>query len=136
MDEEFKKPLSPGDFLNVPTPLRSGPIRKDRNARSHVEFIRMMENNKDPMGRQGRPLDVFTMEQVAEHCTEDDAWIVLNGNVYNMTMYVKYHPGGRIIMSCAGKDGTHLFLRYHPWVNIEGLIGKLQIGTVNKIHLI
>lgn len=136
MDEEFKKPLSPGDFLNVPTPLKSGPIRKDRNAKPHIEYIRMIENNNDPLGRQGRPLEVFTMEQVAEHNTADDAWIVLNGNVYNMTMYVNYHPGGKIIMSCAGKDGTHLFMRYHPWVNIEGLIGKLQIGTVNKIHLI
>jgi cytochrome b involved in lipid metabolism len=138
MEEEFKKPapIHPGSFFGVPTPNRSGAIRKDKNAKPHIEFIRMIENNRDPLGRGGKGLEVYTMEQVAEHNSANDAWIVLNGKVYDMTLYLNHHPGGKIIMSCAGKDGTHLFMRYHPWVNIEGLIGKLQIGTINNMHLI
>lgn len=26
--------------------------------------------------------EVYTMEEVAEHCTEDDAWIVVNSKVH------------------------------------------------------
>ena len=56
--------------------------------------------------------------------------MILNDKVYDMTMYINYHPGGKIIMNCAGGDGTALFLMYHPWVNINSIIGKLQIGTI------
>jgi cytochrome b involved in lipid metabolism len=138
MDEEFKtpKPIINPSLLNAPQPIRSGPVRKDRNAKSHIEFIRMIESNADPLCRAGRPLETFSLEEVQKHNKENDAWIVLNGKVYDMTLYVNYHPGGRIIMSCAGKDGTNFFMRYHPWVNIENLIGKLQIGVLDKSHIL
>lgn len=52
----------------------------------------------------------YTLEDVKEHKSYDDAWTVLNGKVYNMTAYLPFHPGGeKEIMRCAGRDGTRLF---------------------------
>jgi cytochrome-b5 reductase len=35
---------------------------------------------------------------------------VIRGKVYNLTPYMKYHPGGiDILMKTAGNDGTVLF---------------------------
>jgi cytochrome b involved in lipid metabolism len=134
MDEEFKVPKPPShvSFLNVPEPTHSNPHRKSKASKPQFEFIRMMESNADPLLRQGRPFEVFSLEEVSKHNTETDAWIILDGKVYDMTLYLNYHPGGKIIMSCAGKDGSNFFKRYHPWVNIETLIGKLQVGVLER----
>jgi cytochrome b involved in lipid metabolism len=79
-------------------------------------------------------LDVFsdtilkpyqTCEQVAQHASEDDAWTVFRGRVYNITPYLHYHPGGvEILMKGAGKDCTELFDLYHKWVNAEGMVSE------------
>ncbi len=64
------------------------------------------------------------MGEVALHCTADDAWVVLRGRVYNMTPYLRFHPGGAaVLMEVAGKDGTALFDKWHSWVN-AGVSGR------------
>ena len=46
-------------------------------------------------------------KQIQKHNKEDDAWTVLNGNVYDITLYNDYHPGGKEkLMLGAGKDCT------------------------------
>jgi cytochrome b involved in lipid metabolism len=53
--------------------------------------------------------------------------------VYNMSPYLKFHPGGVAIMAPAlGKDATSLFQKYHPWVNIDALIGQCQTGYLQQ----
>ena len=72
----------------------------------------------------------FTMEEVGKHKRADDCWTVWQGKVYDITSYIKSHPGGKKIMAGAGKDWTELFNKYHHWVNANFIIGKLQIGRV------
>ena len=51
--------------------------------------------------------------------------------VYNITQYLDYHPGGvSILMKGAGKDCTALFNKYHAWVNIEGMLSKCFLGVL------
>jgi cytochrome b involved in lipid metabolism len=51
-----------------------------------------------------------TPTMLKEHKSRDDCWQVYNGKVYNVTPYLKYHPGGvGETMRAAGKDGTELF---------------------------
>lgn len=51
--------------------------------------------------------------------------------VYNITPYMRYHPGGvSILMKAAGKDGTALFRKYHAWVNGHALLEKCLLGTL------
>lgn len=100
--------------------------------RSQVEFVQMMNANRDPLNRGTAPLLNLTLADIAGHNTPDDAWIALNGKVYDMSKYVACHPGGRVIMQAAGKDGTALYRKFHPWVNADALIGKLQIGILQS----
>lgn len=139
MDDEFKRPepmQRPNDnFLQAPTVIYAGPMKKDRNSRSQIEFLRMMEINKNPLGFSEEANRRFTAEEVSLHNKENDAWIILNGKVYDITLYVNYHPGGKILLNAAGKDATQLFMTYHPWVNYDPIIGKLQIGILNNFIL-
>lgn len=71
------------------------------------------------------------MDEVQRHCTAEDCWTVLHGKVYNLTPYFGFHPGGaKILMACAGRDGTALFQKYHPWVNYEFLLSTCLVGTL------
>jgi len=98
--------------------------------KSHMEFVKIMTENKDPINVKGKGgLRPITMEEVKKHNTSNDLWTVLFGKVYNLTLYLDYHPGGaKKLMQGAGRDCTSLFNKYHPWVNANVIAGKLQIG--------
>ncbi|KAI4146264.1 MAG: hypothetical protein L6R39_003519 [Caloplaca ligustica] len=62
-----------------------------------------------------------------------NAWGVWQGKVYNLTPYMKFHPGGvNELMKGAGreKDAERLFMEVHPWVNWEGLLGECLVGIL------
>lgn len=47
---------------------------------------------------------------LSQHNTPGDAWSAFNSKVYNLTPYLRFHPGGeKELMRCAGRDGTKLF---------------------------
>ncbi|OBA20395.1 cytochrome b5 [Metschnikowia bicuspidata var. bicuspidata NRRL YB-4993] len=81
-------------------------------------------------------LKVYTSEQVKEHNTAEDLWIVYNGHVYDVTKYLDEHPGGEeVIVDCAGEDATEAFDDIghsddaHEILK-DLLIGKLEGGAV------
>eukprot|EP01091_Cochliopodium_minus_P002468 TRINITY_DN12327_c0_g1_i1.p1 TRINITY_DN12327_c0_g1~~TRINITY_DN12327_c0_g1_i1.p1 ORF type:complete len:109 (-),score=28.10 TRINITY_DN12327_c0_g1_i1:97-423(-) len=86
------------------------------------DWYKLRENNKNMSGIEGERL-VVTKEELKKHDNENDAWISINNKVYNITEYVKYHPGGKqILMDVSGKDATKTFLEYHKWVNYEFIL--------------
>lgn len=96
------------------------------------DWTRLLAASKDLAQRKGAPLrrDIPAGE-VRQHKRNHDAWIILRGKVYNIGPYLPYHPGGvDICKGILGKDATVLFDKYHRWVNIDGLIGPLLLGTV------
>ena len=52
-------------------------------------------------------LPAYTREEVAQHEKRSDCWVVLHGQVYDVTKWLSKHPGGaRLIMHYAGQDVT------------------------------
>jgi L-lactate dehydrogenase (cytochrome) len=44
-------------------------------------------------------MKIFTRQEVSKH-PKDEVWVVINNMVYNLTEYIKQHPGGKeVIMS-------------------------------------
>ncbi|KAF4706315.1 hypothetical protein FOZ62_012274, partial [Perkinsus olseni] len=53
------------------------------------------------------PANGITMEEVAKHTSETDCWVVVNGQVLDVTDFLPEHPGGKLaIMTFAGKDAS------------------------------
>jgi predicted heme/steroid binding protein len=60
-----------------------------------------------------------SLEELAKHCSSDDAWMAVQGIVYDVTNYISVHPGGKVqLLRGAGKDSTALFFEAHPQVGI------------------
>jgi len=56
----------------------------------------------------------ITREEVQKHNKADDAWIIVDGDVYDVTKFAGVHPGGtQILLEYAGKDATEDFYALH-----------------------
>lgn len=56
----------------------------------------------------------FTKEEVAKHNTKDDCWVIVDGQVLDVTDFLSDHPGGaKAILLYAGRDATEEFNMLH-----------------------
>ncbi len=73
----------------------------------------------------------YTMEEVAKHTTEDDVWVVVEGQVLNVSGFLDDHPGGKkALMLYAGRDATEEFLMLHDRKVIQKYAADTVIGRV------
>merc|ERR1712084_208214 len=75
----------------------------------------------------------LTMEEVAKHTTKADCWVVVNGEVLNVTNFLSEHPGGELaILTFAGKDATEEFNMIHPPDVIPKYAPDAVIGVLGQ----
>lgn len=94
------------------------PMKKEKKGRGKValgpgcsalDWARLTNSGENLRGIEGGLIRV-TKEELAKHKSRDDAWSAFNGAVYNLTPYLRFHPGGEDeLMRVAGRDGTKLF---------------------------
>ena len=95
--------------------LANSPTSDLRNLPPNTPYLRVPPSLlKAQNGRRGR-----------------DAWTAMGGRVYNVSPYLKFHPGGEAeLLRGAGRDGTRLFGEVHPWVNYETMLASCLIGVL------
>ena len=55
-------------------------------------------------------LGSYAMSEVAQHSTSKDCWLVINAKVYNVSSFMREHPGGAsTIIPYCGKEATKAF---------------------------
>uniref|UniRef100_A0A8C2F1K4 Fatty acid desaturase 2 n=1 Tax=Cyprinus carpio TaxID=7962 RepID=A0A8C2F1K4_CYPCA len=81
----------------------------------------------------------YTWEEAQKHTKSGDQWIVVERKVYNVSQWVKRHPGGlRIIGHYAGEDATEAFTAFHPDLPLVRkymkplLIGELEASEPSQ----
>lgn len=62
----------------------------------------------------------LTAEEIKKHSSHESCWIVIHGNVFDVTDFLPEHPGGQaIILKYAGADATEAYDPIHPPGTIE-----------------
>ena len=102
--------------------------------KNKAEFAKFLKENPDPLGVQKNGgYKEYTLEEVAKHNALPSVWSIYKGDLYDITMFINVHPGGKkILEKVYGKDMTPLFNKFHGYINIVNQIGPLKIGTVAK----
>ncbi|KAI0154844.1 FMN-dependent dehydrogenase-domain-containing protein [Xylariaceae sp. FL1272] len=82
---------------------------------------------------------LISAEEVAKHTSPDSCWVVLYGDVYDVTEFLPSHPGGsKIILQLSGRDATEEYDPIHPPGTLEdnlkpeAKLGRLDPATVNQ----
>lgn len=67
-----------------------------------------------------------------KHNTSQSCWVILNGQVYDVTTFLSLHPGGAAsILAVAGTDATRLFTPIHAPGVLATLPPECHLGPVN-----
>ena len=97
---------------------------------SLMDWIRFTKTSTDLAGNGGVPF-LVTPDELARHNTESDCWLAIQDKVYNVTPYMKFHPGGvDELLRGAGLNATRLFNDVHPWVNYQSMLEKCLVGQL------
>lgn len=89
----------------------------------------------DPAAEDLEPIDV---SEIARHNDDDHGyWIVVEGRVYDVTEYIRLHPGGmRILAAYSGMDATDGYARaHHARTEIDATREMYVIGVVRALDL-
>ncbi|KAG6233057.1 hypothetical protein E4U26_003418 [Claviceps purpurea] len=133
-------PSRSSSSLAPPPTLSSKPAKPSRKitlepGHSPLDWARISGPNADLRGIQPPPPSLLrvtpSMLKNQTGRRGKDAWMALNGRVYNVTPYAAFHPGGiPELLRGAARDGTKLFGEVHPWVNYETMLAACLVGVL------
>ncbi|MFA5163213.1 MAG: cytochrome b5 domain-containing protein [Patescibacteria group bacterium] len=75
----------------------------------------------------------FTLADVAKHNSPSDCWLAVDGNVFDVTAYVKagLHPGGEAILKGCGLDASQMFAQVKKHGDkARGMLDSYFIGKL------
>ncbi|PIA52819.1 hypothetical protein AQUCO_01000589v1 [Aquilegia coerulea] len=78
----------------------------------------------------------FTLAEVSKHNNSKDCWLVINRKVYNVTGFLRDHPGGEnVLLNVTGKDATKDFKEFHSHSSdAMTMMDKFYVGVYDLIN--
>lgn len=76
-------------------------------------------------------MTALTWDEVAQHNQLHDCWLVVDGDVYDVTDWVAHHPGGNIIGTLAGEDASVMIKSAH-FNDISNILQRYKIGHIKN----
>lgn len=89
-----------------------------------------------PVRERSRPPaeNTLSKQEVAKHYRSDDAWLIVDNHVYDVTDYIRRHPGGRDIL-CAylGRDSSKAFnqISVHARGKVDKALERMELARVS-----
>ncbi|KAM0331601.1 hypothetical protein ACHAQA_003280 [Verticillium albo-atrum] len=75
----------------------------------------------------------FTFQDVAEHNTKNDLYMVVHDKVYDCTKFVDEHPGGEeVMLDVGGQDATEAFEDVGHSDEARDTLAQLEVGTLKR----
>jgi cytochrome b involved in lipid metabolism len=76
----------------------------------------------------------FTMQDVAEHNTSKDIYMVVHDKVYDCTKFLDEHPGGEeVMLDVAGQDATEAFEDVGHSDEAREVLDGLLVGELKRL---
>ncbi|KAG0167792.1 hypothetical protein DFQ28_002891 [Apophysomyces sp. BC1034] len=76
-------------------------------------------------------MKTYTPDEVAQHNSANDCWIIVQGKVFDVTEFLNDHPGGKkVLVKVAGKDASKQFKSFHNDAIMQRVGLPMQIGVI------
>ncbi|CAR22677.1 Cyb5p [Lachancea thermotolerans CBS 6340] len=76
---------------------------------------------------------LYSYKEIAEHNTENDLWMIIDGKVYDCTKFMDEHPGGEeVLLDLGGQDATGPFADIGHSDDAVKMLEDLYVGDVDK----
>ena len=76
---------------------------------------------------------IISPEELQRHKTTTSCWIAVDGIVYDVTKFLKSHPGGaQVILDSSGRDATEEFFSFHKKEVLAKYGPKLRVGVLEN----
>ncbi|KAI2717411.1 hypothetical protein CBS147332_4291 [Penicillium roqueforti] len=80
-------------------------------------------------------LPEYTLKDVAAHNTKGDTWMVIHGQVFDLTKYLHDHPGGpEVLLEVAGTDATADYEDVGHSEDAREIMQPFLVGTLKDAH--
>ncbi|TDZ32221.1 NADH-cytochrome b5 reductase 1 [Colletotrichum spinosum] len=77
----------------------------------------------------------YTAKEVAAHREADDCWMVIHGEVYDVTKYLHDHPGGAdVLIEAGGVDATEAFDNAGHSEDASEIMADFRIGKLKGVN--
>ncbi|KAL7622087.1 hypothetical protein AAE478_007589 [Parahypoxylon ruwenzoriense] len=75
----------------------------------------------------------FTYQDVAEHNTKKDLFVVVHDKIYDATKFIDEHPGGEeVLLDVGGQDATEAFEDVGHSDEARETLEQLLVGTLKR----
>jgi cytochrome-b5 reductase len=75
--------------------------------------------------------NIYTWDEVRQHTSPGDLWLVIPNKVYDVSQWMDEHPGGSaVLLQEAGKDATDAFTDIGHSLYAEGLLKDYYLGDL------
>ncbi len=90
---------------------------------------------EQPTAKIPADLPIYGRLDLARHHKPDDYWVVIDGYIYDLTDYLKIHPGGiEIMLAYAGQDASAYFesIPEHTKPRIKKMMNRYLVGIFQE----
>lgn len=82
----------------------------------------------DPTPGPTPGVQTISSAQLQNHNSANDCWVLIDGDVYDLTVYADKHPGGAsVITNLCGTDGSAMYAIFHDTVLLGLLLTKGEL---------
>ncbi|XP_010464293.1 PREDICTED: cytochrome b5-like [Camelina sativa] len=76
---------------------------------------------------------VLNLLELSQHRSRHDCWLLIDGKVYDVTDFLKDHPGGDdVILFATGKDATHEFEEVGHSTSAKAMLSEFYVGDIDS----
>jgi cytochrome b involved in lipid metabolism len=90
------------------TAVQEEPVEPPPNIEDLTEE-EIMQWEEESDRQEAEDLGLITFSEIAQHNIADDCWLVIGGQVFDVTEFITTHAEGQSIVRGCGQDATELF---------------------------
>ncbi|XP_066569896.1 cytochrome b5 type B [Amia ocellicauda] len=84
------------------------------------------ETNSDPN------VKYYTLEEIKQHNTSKNTWLILHDKIYDVTGFLEEHPGGEeVLLEQAGGDATESFEDVGHSTDAREMLQQFFVGELH-----